>query len=274
MTSRAAAVLFLLTSPLLAQTNDPKAEIPPAQEVAPHDITQVDAAPLEGAIAVPLPEQERKRLEKYDMPELVGSRQALGSQLVDDKLPKPIVDYLATEGNVQQRLSMFEGGLVVVNVTGVGATIRKKLIIPDDALQTYRKAIAASALAEIRPASLPPPQPRREGRIRVYDSKGNFVERVFDPIAALPKPLNDQLLPLQDLLRAICEDRGVTNTVAGYMPAVGDQLVADDRKVYRVTRVIEKHIVELRCINQPTTIYVDVKDLYNYFIGTTGAAKQ
>jgi hypothetical protein len=26
--------------------------------------------------------------------------------------------------------------------------------------------------------------------------------------------------------------------------------------------------VELRCLSQPTTIYVDKKDLYNYFIGS------
>jgi hypothetical protein len=97
---------------------------------------------------------------------------------------------------------------------------------------------------------------------------------VFDPAAVLPKTMNDQVLPLQDLLRAMYEDRGITNTVAGYIPAVGDQLVADDRKVYRVNRVIENRIVELKCINQPTIIYVAIKDLYNYFIGTTGAARQ
>ena len=51
-------------------------------------------------------------------------------------------------------------------------------------------------------------------------------------------------------------------------------VVADDRKVYRVTRIIENRIVELKCINQPTMIYVAIKDLYNYFIGTTGAARQ
>ncbi|MDP9360174.1 MAG: hypothetical protein M3P29_01850, partial [Acidobacteriota bacterium] len=36
-----------------------------------HDITMVDAAPLGGAIAIPLPERERKKLSKYDIPELV-----------------------------------------------------------------------------------------------------------------------------------------------------------------------------------------------------------
>ena len=184
------------------------------------------------------------------------------------------MDYIAKDSVVEQRLSIFEGGLVVVNITGAGATIRKKLIIPDDALHNYQKAISASALDDIRPGSLVTPRQGREARLRVYSDAGKFVERVFDPVAVLPKQLNDQLLPLQDLLRAIYEDRGITNSVAGYIPAVGDRLVADDRKVYRVTRVIENRIVELRCINQPTTIYVAIKDLYNYFIGTPGAARQ
>ena len=66
----------------------------------------------------------------------------------------------------------------------------------------------------------------------------------------------------------------MTNTVAGYMPKPGDQLVGDDRKVYRVVRVMDQRIVELRCTSQPISIYVEVKDLYNYFIGTTGASEQ
>jgi len=37
---------------------------------------------------------------------------------------------------------------------------------------------------------------------------------------------------------------------------------------------VNDKFVELRCLSQPTTIYVDVKDLYNYFIGTPGAASR
>jgi len=50
--------------------------------------------------------------------------------------------------------------------------------------------------------------------------------------------------------------------------------VGDDKKVYKVVRVVNGKIVELKCLSQPTTIYVDVKDLYNYFIGTPGAASR
>ena len=257
---RQTLLVLLIASPLAAQT--------------PHDISKVDPAPLGGAISVPLPEAERKRLQKYDIPELVGSRQALGSQLIDGKLPRPLLDYIARTGKIEERLSMFEGNLVVVNVTGVGATMRKKVILPDDAARTYLQKISASSLAAVQTKDLMKPHDGREAILRVYSREHDFVERSFDPVAALPKPMNDLVTPLQDLLRVIYQDRGITNTVAGYIPEVGDQLVSDDRTVYRVTRIIDKHIVELRCVSQPTTMYVEVKDLYNYFIGTTGAAKQ
>src|SRR5438132_7330295 len=127
---------LLLSGSLFAQSQPPRAVEPDAP---PHDISKVDAAPLGGAIAVPLPEADRKRLEKYEIPELVGSRQVLGSQLVGGELRKPIIDYIAKDGKIQQRLTIFEGGLVVVNVAGAGGTIHKKLIIPKDALDNYPK---------------------------------------------------------------------------------------------------------------------------------------
>jgi hypothetical protein len=233
----------------------------------------VDSAPLGGSISVPLPPQSRRRA-RYEVPELAGSRQALGSQLIDGALPRPIVDYIAQDATVQQRLSIFDGGLVVINIRGSGGPIRKRLIIPDDALKTYLKIVSPTALATIHPMALPPPRDDRRAALRVYSSRKEYVERVFDPTTTLTKSMNDQIVPLRDLLRAITEDRTVTNTVAGYIPKPGDELVSDDRKVYRVMRVLDQQIVELRCTSQATTIYVAIKDLYNYFIGTTGASKQ
>src|SRR3954462_5844416 len=133
---RWAFLTVLVAATAVAQT--------PTQE-PPHDISKVDAAPLGGAISVPLPERERKRLRKYEIPELVGSRQALGSQLIDGELPKPILDYRVHSNEVDQRLSMFEGGLVVISITGAGATMRKKVIIPPDAMQNYMVKITPSA---------------------------------------------------------------------------------------------------------------------------------
>ncbi|HEV7484204.1 MAG TPA: hypothetical protein VGQ65_00875 [Thermoanaerobaculia bacterium] len=261
------AVLLLAA----AQSQTPQPAPPPNPT---HDISQVDEAPLGGAIAIPLPERERKKLAKYDIPELVGSRQAIGPQRIDGRLPKPLVDYSATTTDVYQRISIFEGGLVVVEVRGSGGTIRKKLIIPDDALHSYLHSISPSALASVHDSELSKPRDTRRSLLRAYDAQQHFVERQFDPMATMPKALSDQVMPLQDLLRAIYQDRGVTNSVAGYMPKAGDQLVGDDKKVYKVVRVVSEKIVELRCVSQPTTIYVDVKDLYNYFIGTPGAASR
>src|SRR3954470_2952637 len=265
--------IFPLAALLLA-TAQSQSPLPAPPPTPTHDISQVDAAPLGGAIAVPLPERERKKLAKYDIPELAGSRQAIGSQRIDGRLPKPLVDYSAMSADIYQRLSIFEGGLVVVEVRGAGGTIRKKLLIPDDALKSYVHTISPSTLAAVHDSELSKPRDTRRSLLRAYDEQQHFVERQFDPMATMPKELSDQIVPLQDLLRAIYQDRAVTNTVAGYMPKAGDQLVGDDKKIYKVVRVVNEKFVELRCLSQPTTIYVDVKDLYNYFIGTPGAASR
>jgi len=245
-----------------------------AQQGPPHDISMVDKAPLGGAITTPLPEARRKQLKKYDLPELAGSTQALGSQLVDGARQQPLVDYIVQEAKLQQRISIFQGGLVVIDVRGAAGPIRKRLILPADALKSYVTAASPTAIAAVQQRDLVAPKNDRRAALRVYSAAHQFAERTFDPMAALPKPLNDQISPLRDLLRAISEDRTVTNTVAGYMPEPGDELVDGDGKIYRVMRVMDDRIVELRCMSQPTTIYVAVKDLYNYFIGTTGAAEE
>lgn len=223
-------------------------------------------------MAVPLPQAQAKRLKKYEIPELVGTKQALGSQLIEGRLPRPFVDFRAFSGPIEQRLSIFEGGLVVISMNGAGGLIRKKMIIPDDALAAYRKAVNASDLEQVRQGELAPATGTASAQLRVYANDGRFVERRFDPTNAIPKGLQDQVLPLQDLLRAMSEDRTVTNTVAGYDPQVGDELVGDDKKTWKVVRVIaDSNIVVLHCTTDPTTIYVGKKDLYNYFIGAAPA---
>jgi hypothetical protein len=264
-------LLALVATTAIAQSQPPQ---PPPSSDPPHDITAVDAAPLGGAISVPLPEKERKRLQRYEIPELVGSRQALGSQLIDGRLRQPILDFITEQGPIHQRLSIFEQGLVVVDVHGAGGKISKKLLIPDDSLKNYMKAISAKSLSGIRPIDVSGPRDSRRGALRVYESPVYYVEREFDPMSTLPKRLSDMIVPLEDLLRAIYEDRAVTNTVANYEPKVGDELVGDDQKVYRVTRIAQGHIVELRCLSQPMRLFVEMKDLYLYFIGTPRAASK
>lgn len=234
--------------------------------LAQHDISKVDPAGDDTAIATPIP--QRRGMKKYDIPDLAGAQQAVGSQLIDGRLRKPLVDFLTTEGAVTQRISIFEGGLVVVNMTGA-ATIRKKVLIPPDALEACLQSITPEALAGIDTRWLAPADRDSRSLVRVYDGEGEPTEREFNPRRVLPKELNDQIAPLRDLLRAVSEDRSVTSSVAGYEPKAGDELVADDRKVYRVIRVVgtSDPVVELQCLDAPTTIYVAKKDLHLYFVG-------
>jgi len=233
---------------------------------AQHDISKVDPASPSSAIATPLPENQRRMLKKYDIPDLAGARQALGSQLIDGRLPRPLIDFLTRDGGVEQRVSIFEGGLVVINMTGA-ATIFKRVIIPPDALAAYQKAASPASLRGVDQTWLALPEIDRRSQLRVYDDDGAYVERVFNPGRVLPKALGDAIAPLRDLLRAISEDRQVTTTLAGYEPQEGDELVADDHNIYRVARVVNGTVVELKCMTAPTTIYIDKKDLSQYFIG-------
>ena len=252
---------------LLASLPSP-AQAPPPQVETSHDISGVDRVPNGGAISTPLPEKQQKELKKYAMPELTGARQAIGSQLIDGELPRPLLDYAVTTSQVDQRISFFAGGLVVIRLSGAGGVIHKRVIIPEDALKNYLDIASPEALRDIKTVQLSQPTEHRRAFFRIYDASGTFVEREFDPAGIKPKKLEDQVAPLEDLLRVLSEDRTVTSTVAQYEPQVGDKLVADDRKVWRVERIIpESGVVELRCEDAPTIMYVAKKDLYNYFVG-------
>ena len=193
-------------------------------------------------------------------------RKPIGPEI---QLPRggPIQEPLGQDAVIDQRISFFEGGLIVVRLSGAGGTIQKRVIIPPDALAKYLETTTASSLGKIGVMELSPPAELRTARLRIYDGAA-FVERMFDPTGTKPKRLQDQVRPLEDLLRAISEDREVTSSVTGYEPKVGDELVGDDRKIYRVERVIaDSGIVQLRCVSQPTILYVAKKDLHNYFVG-------
>jgi hypothetical protein len=234
---------------------------------AQHDISKVDPAPENSAIATPMPNVRQRQMKKYEIPELAGAVQALGSQLIDGRLPKPLVDFRITEGGLTQRVSLFEGGLVVVDMTG-SVTMRKRVILPKDALNGYLAAVSPAKLRGIDGRDLPTPEADRVAQVRAYEADGSFVERRFHPGHMLPLVFGSQITPLRDLLRAMSEDREVTSTVAGYEPKAGDELVADDQKTYRVVRVVDgANVVELKCLDAPTTIFVARKDLNLYFIG-------
>jgi len=238
----------------------------------PHDLSEVDAVNPDSIIAIPLPPKSDRQMKKYESPELVGARQALGSQLIDGELPHPLLDYVTKSGLVEERLSMFEGGLTVVSMSGIGGNMHKKLLIPIDALAAYRRAASPEKLAQIRNEDVSKPATDRHSLLRIYRADGSHAELQFDPAGVVPKTLADEIRPLEDLLRVVAEDRTVTSTVAGYEPAVGDELVGDDQRIWRIERVTDKGLIELRCTGQPTIVYIDKHFLYNYFIGKRAAA--
>ncbi|HEX2831615.1 MAG TPA: hypothetical protein VHW00_01295 [Thermoanaerobaculia bacterium] len=236
-----------------------------AEAAAQHDITQVEPVAPDTAISTPIPDRQQKRLKSYEVPELAGAKQVIGPQLIDGRLRKPMIDFLTIEGRVEQRISIFEGGLVVVKMTGATG-IRKKVLLPDDGLKAYTRTATTKNLRSIDQGWLPKPDAERRALLRVYDADGTFVERVFHPNRVLSKQLTDQIEPLRDLLRVISEDRGVTTSIANYEPKAGDQLVADDHKVWTVARVVEG-VVELHCDDAPTAVFIASKDLHLYFMG-------
>lgn len=276
---RTLAVLMILRAGAAAGQSAPPSSGPPPGSAnsapstppATHGIEDVDAAPLGGSIAVPLPQQRQRMLRKYDMPELTGARQAIGSQLIEGRLPRPLADYRVIEKHIEQRLSLFEGGLTVVTMQGAGGTIRKKVLIPAEAVERYLRPLRSPSLRLLSPT---PPRDGRKAALRTYAPDGSVTQISFDPMGTLPKELHDAVLPLEDLLRAMSEDRAVTSSVAGYEPKIGDQLVGDDRRTYRVERIIKDgDIVVLHCTSQPTLLYVAKKDLYNYFVGSRAATR-
>jgi hypothetical protein len=235
--------------------------------LAQHDISRVEPVGPDAALATPIPLEQQRKLKKYDLLEMSGAKQALGPQLIDGRLPKPLIDYVVVDAHIEQRVSIFEGGLVVVKMSGA-ASIQKKVILPEDALVSYTRTISADSVRAIDNRSLPPPEATRRALLRVYAADGTYVERTFHPDRVPSKALNDQVAPMRDLLRAVSEDRGVTTSIAGYEPKPGDELVADDHKVYRVQRIVDgAGVVELKCLDAPTTIYIAKKDLHLYFIG-------
>jgi hypothetical protein len=264
----AQTVVYLPDNPTLQPINSNVIPVDPK-----HGIEDVAEAPVDGSVATPLPQEMSRRLKKYDIQELTGSRQALGPQLINGRLPKPQLDLILVNSTILQRVSLFEGDLIVVQLTGAGGTILKKVLIPADAAKAYRAAASPDAIQKTIPDALPRPRDGRRGTLLVY-TKDGIIERSFDPAGTLPKTFHDTILPLQDLMRAISEDRTVTNTVANYEPRVGDELVGEDRRVYRVTRVVPRSdVVELRCTTLPTVMFVSKQDLYHYFVGSKPTQK-
>lgn len=252
-------VLLLLAFSLAVQA--------PAQ-TDPESDFESDPSASGTSISIPRPEARDQDPEKYEIPELAGASTARGSYLVGGELPRPVLHYIVRLPRVLQRMTIFENGLVVVHVDNGGASIRKQLVLPMDAVATYRTHISPAALELIQDDGQDRGLSSGRGVIRSYRDDGTFVERSFDPTLVLRAELSQKKIIMDDLLRALAEDREVSNPLTGYRPKLGDVLVADDQKSYKITRIIDGGtVVELTCTSDPLKMYVSSKDLYNYFIG-------
>jgi hypothetical protein len=90
-------------------------------------------------------------------------------------------------------------------------------------------------------------------------------ERTFHPGQVRRRSWS--ITPGRAIFCADSEDRGVTTSLRA-TNRKGDQLVADDHKVYKVVRVVGgAGVVELQCLDAPTRMYVAKKDLHLYFLG-------
>ncbi|HVR43865.1 MAG TPA: hypothetical protein VMS56_10535 [Thermoanaerobaculia bacterium] len=228
-------------------------------------------APQPGdAISIPIPDLGRQTIE-YQVVELAGARPADESLLVDGRLPAAFADLVSDLGSIHQKISLFENGLVSIELAGAGGRIRKRVIIPPDAVLAYREFFTPDDLADFRPVDSGEAG-RDQVVMRIAAKDQPAVERKFRATIALPHRVERYRLVLQDLLRALAEDREVTNPITGYEPKIGDMLISDEQRAYELVRILQGgELLELRSTSEPVRRFVPRKDLHLYFIGVRPA---
>jgi hypothetical protein len=216
------------------------------------------------AISVPLPDLDARKFRKYEVVELSGALPVGGSLLVDGQLPSVIVDYVTRLGTVRQRVSIFENGVVSIELSGAGGKVEKKVLMPPDAVASYREFFAACDLGSFRPLDLGSENDRVT--IRLLAPEGS-IEKRFPATSLVPANVERMRLVLDDLVRALSEDREVTNPISLWEPREGDTLLGGDQKTYRVVRLLEGEFIELVSTSEPVRRFVPIKDLHLYFVG-------
>lgn len=219
------------------------------------------------AIHVPVPVLTDKELRQYNVVELSGAEPAGDDLLVDGELPLSVLEYLSSLGAIRQRLVIYENGLVTIALDGAGARMRKRVKFPPQAVESYREFFASVHLEKFQVADHGIPD-RDQAMLRVVLPGAEAIERKFRSTAMLPEPVERLRQVLQDLMRALSEDREVTNPIIGYLPKLGDILVGDDQKTYRVLSVMQEgKLIELASTSEPVRRFVAAADLHLYFIG-------
>lgn len=206
--------------------------------------------------------------DQSEIPELAGAQRAEGSQLVDGELPRPFVDYSVSMDGAEKKLSLFQSGLVVLTDETAGVTTRKRVTIPPDAVEAYRKVLTTKRLADVpKGIVIVTPTTMRE-TIRIWDQDGSYVERTIDPSMAVTTDLGRIRFLIQDLFRVIDEDREITNPMADYVPKAGDILIGEDLSMWKIERVDESNgFIVILSTAAPVTMYVPLKDLDTRFFG-------
>lgn len=223
------------------------------------------------AISIPTPDEHKLDKRNYNTAELNGAAPALGSQLIDGRLPRPLLDYGSKSAGSLQRISFFEGGLVVVHVEAGGARLRKRVRFPPGAFDAYLNLLTPSAIEQLAKSDLSLAISNDSGYLRRYRDDGEPATVRFANSRILPEEIQRLRTVLDDLVRILSEDREVTNPMIAYRPRLGDKLIGEDQKLYTVTAIKnEGTLVELRSTKDPITIYVATKDLFTTFHAVLG----
>lgn len=224
------------------------------------------------SISIPKPPEGDIDERKYSSPELTDTRPAVGSQLVGGRLPRPRLDYSIITPKSLQRLSFFEHGLVVLHMKAGDANLRKRMILPEGALDEYLRMLTPDAAARIaKDEFLINNLSDDKGIIRVYRENGSYAQVEFSNSRVLPASIQQFRSTLDDLIRILAEDRGATNPLAGYVPRIGDKLISEDMKLFEITAFAGKgEIIEFTGLQQPIRLYVSKDDIPSYFHAILG----
>jgi hypothetical protein len=221
-------------------------------------------------ISIPVPQLSDKEMVNYHVVELAGATPVGDDLLIDGRLPKVLINFTARLEEVYQRLTIFENAVLALEMEGDGWRMSKRVRIPEQALDGYREFFTPRELERFRPWSQG--DPARDQTVLRITAGETTVERKWASTAVIPEQIERLRLVLQDVVRALSEDREVTNPMAGYDASVGDVLLGDDQKRYRVVGILQQgNLLELQSLTEPVRRFVAKKDLHLYFVAADSA---
>lgn len=249
------AALFVATGSLLAQN-------------VPQSISATD---VPTGVVVEEAGRDKSSDEPYDVPELYGSRpHELRS---GERLPQVLAEYVVRSGKLLQRISIFDNGVGVVHLRGGEGNATRRLLLADEPIDTVRKVMEQIDIHGLR-TSDPFRDPSEYAELRIARG-GKLVSIALGANEVQPQSIETLRVVMSDLLAAMMQDRQISNPIAQYHASVGDRLVSEDGRTYRVTRLIEDgSVVELEMTSKPLRIVVPSNLLYKMFVDVRLAEKR